>query len=479
MTRKQGAACRRRGDPNVFRGHGVPDRPGPGAEVRHPCERPSAPAWRSLRVLPGLVALSMMLGSIGPLSAGKGSADQARVHVIVSTADGVPIAGAKLRIVLAATSEVREGVTGEDGEWVLNLPQGARYDITCRVGTSTYSFGTKQIPAPGTPLEFTLKLSIQRHVVAAPRSSSTQGSSNAHVIVTVVNSLDQPEPDARIAMEEVGTGKRIEFETDSRGRHELDLPRGARYRTTCDKYGVTFDMGTQTIPAVDTFRLTLKVILEESVLDTEGARVAGSKPAVVAVILSDRHGNPESGALVRVTSLQSGRRWEGVTDSLGRYVFSLPRSASYNIAAEKNGVTFDTGRHEVGDLDEMEIAIQVSLVTSYVEVRRLENVYFDFDSATLRPESFASLDDLVEIMKKRPTMTVELAGHTDARGDAAYNLKLSRARANAVRDYLIAHGIDRNRVTAKGYGELEPVASNDTPEGRQRNRRTELRVITK
>ncbi len=104
----------------------------------------------------------------------------------------------------------------------------------------------------------------------------------------------------------------------------------------------------------------------------------------------------------------------------------------------------------------------------------LEGVNFDNDSAKLRPESLEILDRVAASLKDWPEVRVEVGGHTDSNGGAAYNLKLSQRRAEAVRDYLIGKGIDGSRLTARGYGKTEPIADNKTAEGRAKNRRVEL-----
>lgn len=105
----------------------------------------------------------------------------------------------------------------------------------------------------------------------------------------------------------------------------------------------------------------------------------------------------------------------------------------------------------------------------------LEGVRFDFDSARLTPDSKASLDDAVKILERHSELQVEIAGHTDSIGSETYNQGLSERRARAVRDYLVAHGIDAGRLTVRGYGETEPVADNATRVGRAANRRVEMR----
>lgn len=108
----------------------------------------------------------------------------------------------------------------------------------------------------------------------------------------------------------------------------------------------------------------------------------------------------------------------------------------------------------------------------------LRNVYFDFDKATIRPESRPALEKAAQIMKENPGIEVEIQGHTDAIGSSAYNMTLSRRRAQAVVNYLVIEfSIPRERLDAVGYGETKPVASNDTEEGRQLNRRVEFVIM--
>lgn len=107
----------------------------------------------------------------------------------------------------------------------------------------------------------------------------------------------------------------------------------------------------------------------------------------------------------------------------------------------------------------------------------LDGVTFEFAKSTLRPEAKKTLDQAIEILKRHPELTVEVAGHTDSRGDAAFNQKLSQARAKAVYDYMIENGIAAGQLEGPiGYGESKPIASNDTDAGREENRRTELNI---
>jgi outer membrane protein OmpA-like peptidoglycan-associated protein len=114
---------------------------------------------------------------------------------------------------------------------------------------------------------------------------------------------------------------------------------------------------------------------------------------------------------------------------------------------------------------------------------RMENIYYDYDKATLRPESGAELEKLINLMQDNPSLDVQIAAHTDGKGSEEYNMTLSQERAESVVNYLVSGGIDRSRLSAKGYGKSKPVAPNttpsgaDNPEGRQLNRRTEFIII--
>jgi len=109
----------------------------------------------------------------------------------------------------------------------------------------------------------------------------------------------------------------------------------------------------------------------------------------------------------------------------------------------------------------------------------LNNIFFDFNKSTLRDESIAELERLTKLLDEIPTLKIEVSGHTDNIGSASYNQNLSENRAKAVVNYLTRKGIDVNRLIFKGYGFNQPVATNDTEEGRQQNRRTEFKVLEK
>jgi|688.fasta_scaffold448226_2 outer membrane protein OmpA-like peptidoglycan-associated protein len=105
------------------------------------------------------------------------------------------------------------------------------------------------------------------------------------------------------------------------------------------------------------------------------------------------------------------------------------------------------------------------------------NLQFEVGKEVIKPTSFASLNILAQTLKDAPQWTLKLSGHTDNTGSAAFNLNLSKKRAEAVKNYLVAQGIDPTRITTEGLGSTKPIASNDTPKGREANRRVEFLVI--
>lgn len=110
------------------------------------------------------------------------------------------------------------------------------------------------------------------------------------------------------------------------------------------------------------------------------------------------------------------------------------------------------------------------------EIDATMNILFDFDKADIRPGEKSKLDDLARVFTKYPENIVIIEGHTDSKGSAAYNKRLSELRASRVAEYIRSQEIDISSLTARGYGESQPVATNETAEGREQNRRVDLQI---
>lgn len=167
--------------------------------------------------------------------------------------------------------------------------------------------------------------------------------------------------------------------------------------------------------------------------------------------------------------------------SSGKYLVSIPSGKNYGIAVKKEGYLFHSENFDLpatADYQEVEKNVELKKI-DIGKVIVLRNIFFDFDKATIRPESANELDRLIKLLNDNPTIRIELSSHTDSKGSDAYNMKLSQQRSQSVVDYLIGKGISSSRLEAKGYGESVPIATNDTDEGRQQNRRTEFKILSK
>jgi outer membrane protein OmpA-like peptidoglycan-associated protein len=185
-----------------------------------------------------------------------------------------------------------------------------------------------------------------------------------------------------------------------------------------------------------------------------------------------------------------------MTDENGKLVLPLNPTNNYLLKISKTdfkpntlAVTKDDNRKEaiilldkLGETFDGEANNNTSTRTDNKKVYKLRNIYYDYDNASLKPQSRLILDSLIQIMYEYPDMEIELAAHTDSRGNSPYNLNLSKRRANSVLDYLVANGIKRRRLNAVGYGkqQLTNECGDNTPcppEKHQENRRTEIRVL--
>jgi outer membrane protein OmpA-like peptidoglycan-associated protein len=132
---------------------------------------------------------------------------------------------------------------------------------------------------------------------------------------------------------------------------------------------------------------------------------------------------------------------------------------------------------EVPDKPFFKFTVKMVYNPVFVSTFTLDGVHFDTAKATLKPESYGALSDLIDYMTAKETAEIELSGHTDDKGDDQKNLELSQARAKAVKKYLVKKGIAEGRIKAVGYGETKPIAPNTTAFGRQQNRRTEVKIL--
>ncbi len=187
----------------------------------------------------------------------------------------------------------------------------------------------------------------------------------------------------------------------------------------------------------------------------------------------------------------SGQKLQEVTSGPdGKFSMKLDTAtASYSLTANRSG--YFTARNSVSTIGRRpaqdalpdlmnEVRVPVTLTLTRIVKNKaivVDNIFYDYNKANIRPDAAVELDKLVQTLNDNPRITIELSSHTDSRGKDAYNMALSQRRAESAVAYIVSKGIDKSRITAKGYGESRPVIKGaKTEEDYQRNRRTEFKV---
>jgi OmpA-OmpF porin, OOP family len=193
------------------------------------------------------------------------------------------------------------------------------------------------------------------------------------------------------------------------------------------------------------------------------------------------------GAKLVYERLPDGRDM-GITQSdpaTGEYHIKLPIGYNYSMHAEAKDHISESQNLDLRNY-KRDLKETVDFRLRPIEIVRIEedavvglnSIFFDFNKAVLKAESFPELDRVVQLMGRRPQMTIEVDGHTDNVGSQKINLKLSEKRARAVKDYFLSKGVSAARVMSKGFGETRPIVSNDDEkDGRELNRRVEFKIM--
>ena len=205
---------------------------------------------------------------------------------------------------------------------------------------------------------------------------------------------------------------------------------------------------------------------------------------VTGKVVDSKTGKP-LGARITYTRLTDSKELgiikSGSTE--GKFEMILPGGYLYGLYAEAEGYMAESQNIDLTDVEIQkgdERKMDLKLVPIEVdEAITLNNIFFEFDKATLRKESFYELDRIIKMMEKESAMEIEVAGHTDNSGPDNYNMILSKIRANAVTEYLVTNGIDAARIKTTWFGESSPKYTNDTREGRSKNRRVEFIIRKK
>ena len=195
----------------------------------------------------------------------------------------------------------------------------------------------------------------------------------------------------------------------------------------------------------------------------------------------DKKTNKPLGAVIHYEKLSTGESM-GIANSnptTGEYKIALPENEKYGFRAEAKNYVPISENLDLTNIDIKKDEISRNLLLVPLEKGQtitMNNLFFDFAEHTLLPESFPELDRLVALLKENSNMKITLTGHTDNVGTQQANMDLSNKRVGAVVDYLVEKGISKARITARGKGAQEPIESNNTAEGRAKNRRVECTI---
>lgn len=219
--------------------------------------------------------------------------------------------------------------------------------------------------------------------------------------------------------------------------------------------------------------VTISSVLYAQKIDT-------TKSALVNVVVTNFSNVPQKGEQILFESLKTKQIFKGISNNKGTFKIYLSGGDTYKIQIKSVGDVEDYNTFEIPALGEGEFYTEssLSIQIEHPKTFTLDNVEFETGKTTLTKSSYKELNELLEYLKLKDDVVIEIAGHTDDVGEDASNQKLSEARATTVRNYLISKGIAAKRVQAKGYGESQPIAPNSTAEGRQKNRRTEVRILS-
>ncbi|MFH1003937.1 MAG: OmpA family protein [Bacteroidota bacterium] len=275
---------------------------------------------------------------------------------------------------------------------------------------------------------------------------------------------------AKIDIIDNKTGKIISTQesNSASGKFLVSLPSGKSYKMQVVAEGYYPHTENFNIPKGAKYKeldINIKLKRKEQKVSVEGNVFDENKKPLKATIEII---NNATGEVVGKTT----------ADELGKFLLKLQGGKNYGLVVSAEGYLFQSINLDIPpNKDHFKLDNVVLKKIQKGKNIVLNNIFFDFDKASLRPDSKPELDRVVKILQENPTMKIEISGHTDNKGSATYNLKLSESRAKSVVDYISTNGVEHFRLTFKGYGFVKPIATNETEEGRQMNRRTEFKVV--
>jgi len=263
--------------------------------------------------------------------------------------------------------------------------------------------------------------------------------------------------------------KRFDLKTMDGGRFNITTEYHDKYLLVANKNGY--------------YQVEMPVATDDDPLREVVVEMTKYDYAAIGTVFHGETGEPLAGVHVVLTDKDGNVLEELTTDASGRYQFPLKPESDYKVKVDKEGFFKQSAKVTTKGKPSAAITTDFTLFPLKVDqVVRLDNIFYDFNKADIRPDAAEELDKLVATLMENPTVRIELSSHTDCRGKDAYNMQLSQRRAKSAVDYLISKGIAKDRVVSKGYGKTKPSedckCEECTEEQHQRNRRTEFKVLS-
>lgn len=284
----------------------------------------------------------------------------------------------------------------------------------------------------------------------------------------VLNEKNQaPISGANVTLAYAGSSP-VQLKSSGAGGFETRIPEIDQYKISARAPGFLPKELSFTVPA----------LTGDTTLNVEVNLTPVAKKLLVTGTVYDQKTNEPIKAKVEMVAKADRRNVYRVDAPDGKFEQEVSKLSWYVLTGSAEGYINATDSVELESEDMTPVTKDLYL--QHIEVGltvRLKNIYFDTDKTDLKSESFVELNKVVEFLKSNANISIEISGHTDAQGSDQYNANLSQGRSQSVVDYLVSQGIDRERLSAHGYGESKPIDSNDTAEGRANNRRVEFTVV--
>ena len=364
---------------------------------------------------------------------------------------------AKIIIKDVATGEVVLERETENGETIANLPAGKTYEVT--VSSNQFSTYTEVLELP---LDAGSQIVARRIEMSKSPQATVKGNLTDHAtkipIKGEVDFLDAA------TLEIVKT-----VFTDKNGDYTVALPPNHRYAIQIKASNYCF--------VQDSIFLKAESVGTEATRNFELKRLDRSSMTVLKGRIYDASTNEPITAQLQMS--EYGGQPVIFYYKPGTYDCVVFNGAIHTLTVNKEGyMTYSEQIQVPLKTDSAGMVHDIALVKAEKGAKIvLQNIFFDFNKSTLRPSSYKTLNSLLSMLKEYPEMMIEISGHTDNVGSMDYNQALSENRAKVVKEYLVRNGIAAKRLASYGRSFRQPIASNDTHEGRQINRRTEIKIL--